>query len=127
MGRECGELMIHPKKAEQHKYMGKRCSFTAFYYRGYLKKKIGVNSSVFLDSEINTETVPVKWKKQKHKLKFGWIVGFGFCFNGSIEKEGSGQSSYKYFKPTNRVDYVSVRTSTAGKEIKVSAYDLRLV
>lgn len=116
--------MKYPKKADQAELMGLKCSFDAEYYRSYLKKKIGVHSTVFLDDAVNTETIPVKWKKQKHKIQTGWIIGFGFCFDGFIIKEGFGDLAYKYFRSTKRINYVKVRINTTGPELKIPAYNI---
>lgn len=111
--------MKHPKKADQAELMGLKCSFNAEYYRDYGKEK-----SEYGHEFGHVRKTPVKWKKQKHKQKTGWIVGFGFCFDGTLKSEVSLGEDYKYFVSSKRVDYVRVRLTTTGPEIKVPAINI---
>lgn len=116
--------MRFPKQINQHNYMGKKCEFTAELCRDYGKER----------SEDNIEfgtlrKVPVKWKKINNPKisKTGWIVGFGFCFDGTLCTEvGLGENS-KYFSPTKRVNYVRVRQTPTGQELKIPATNLKLI
>ena len=85
-------MMKLPSKVNHTQFMGKRCSFTAEYYRDYGKEKTDYMQEVGY-----TRKVPVKWKIQKHKTVKGWIVGFGFVFNGVIETEMDMGENYKCF------------------------------
>jgi len=116
-----------PKQNNQKYFMGKICSFSGEYYRDYKKKKIGSNPTRFGSGFENTETIPVKWSIQKHIQQTGWIVGFGFCFNGTIEKEGSGDFAFKYFRAKKRVNYVRVRVTPMGKELKIPLSCIKIV
>lgn len=98
-----------PKQKFQENYMGKLCYFSAEYIRTYLKKKV---VSISYD-----EKIPVRWKIQKHKQQTGWIVGFGFCFDGTIT--GHGGNDYTTFDDRKRVNYVKVRTTPTSPERKV--------
>ncbi len=109
--------MIFPKKGKQEKLMGKECTFNGKYYRDYGRKKVHVNMNIFGSY---SESIPVKWKVSKCPPTKGWIVGFGFCFNGSIETDPEGN----YFSASKRINYVKVKISPTGKEIKVPAHNL---
>jgi len=109
--------MKYPKKADQDVCMGRRCVFTAEYYRDYLKNQNVIGS---LCNEIKT---PVKWRKQKHLQQFGWVVGFGFVFNGHILKD----ISYKRFKSTKMVKYVRVRKTPSGPELKIPPQNIQIL
>lgn len=116
--------MKHPKQINQHNYMGKKCEFIAELYRDYGKER----------NEGNTEygtmrRVPVKWRKIKHPKisKTGWIVGFGFCFNGTLCTDTGLGEVGKYFDPVTRVNYVRVRQTPSSKELKIMANDLKLI
>lgn len=103
-----------PKQKFQKNYMGKTCEFTKELIRIYDKKKITDHNLGFFGHQ-NFESCGVKWKAQGYKKKTGWIVGFGWSYEGSIEKDGND----KYFNATKRVNYVRVRTTPTGSEIKV--------
>lgn len=114
--------MKYPNSDKQKDFMGKPCYFDGEYYRDYGKKKISTNKHPMLDSFINDqESIPVKWKIQNHATQAGWIVGFGFVFNGTIEKE----IDYKYFRATKRINYVRVRATPTSKELKIPFRNIR--
>jgi len=62
-------------------------------------------------------------EKQVHKLTNGWIVGFGVVFEGTLVESYCG----KYLTDRKRVDYIRVRTSVSGPELKVPAHNLKFV
>lgn len=106
--------MKFPKKIHQELYMGKKCTFTHELYRDYGKEKNIGNTEFGV-----TRTVPVKWSKYELQKNSGWIVGFGFCFNGTIVTEVGLGENCKYFRASKRVNYVRVRETPTGRELKV--------
>jgi len=114
--------MKFPKQKEQDKYMGRLCSFNAELYKDYGKEKSKENEDFGV-----TRTVPVKWIKCKPQKSSGWIVGFGFCFNGTLCTETNLGPGYKYFRASKRVNYVRVRTTPMGKELKVPTSSIKLL
>ena len=107
-----------PNKIDQKDFMCKKCYFDGEYCREYgLAKEKYSEFSTYKDSK-----VPVKWRISKHAVSEGWIVGFGFVFNGSIIK----QDGDKYFKKSKRVNYVRVRTTPTSKELKIPLKNIRL-
>jgi len=111
--------MKYPKTNDQKYFMGKPCLFTGEYCRVYKKKRISNNPNGFGGEPEEVINTPIKWEVQKHKEMCGWIVGFGFCFNGTIVKEGEGDFSFSYFRAKKRVNYVRVRVTPQGKELKI--------
>ncbi len=127
--------MKHPKKKDMIPFMGKLCRFVkGELCRTYLKKQIKgrtVFDPFFDNVHGHGEKTPVRWKIAQFTPKVGfttgWIVGFGFCFNGYICKESREDGGYKYFRSTKRIDYVRVRLTPTGKEIKVPAKNIKRV
>lgn len=125
--------MKHPKKADMAKFMGCKCRFIdGELHRTYLKKKvdgISPNKVHFLDDRHGyAERVPVRWKSSKYTPKVlftvGWIVGFGFCYNGTIHKDSVQDGGHKYFQADKMIHYVRIRLTPTGKEIKVLAKNI---
>lgn len=128
--------MKHPKQVDMVKFMGKPCRYIGGdLHRTYLKKKINgrsINDPFSIDdTQGYSEESPVRWKASKVTPKIGftagWIVGFGFCFDGSICKESAEDGGYKYFRSTKRHNYVRVRLTPTSKEIKVLAKNIKKV
>ena len=106
--------MKQPKKIEMENYMGKRCNFTGEYYRVHLKTHQTINPNI---SGYDEET-KVVWRIEKlyHK-KEGWIVGFGYVFNGKVCQDA--EDGYRYFQFDKRVNYVRVRVTAMSPELKI--------
>lgn len=115
--------MRYPAKNKQEQLMGRRCTFNKEYIRSYKRKKIVLNKELGGDDEL----VPVKWEICKGwKEETGFIVGFGFCFNGTLHKNGIDQG-LKYFVATKRVNYVRVRKTVSSRELKIPASCIKLL
>ena len=119
--------MKHPKQKDMNLFIGKKCKFIkGQLIRNYLKKKI--KSDELIIEEASHEETPVKWKPSQFTPKIGyeegWIVGFGFCFDGSIIKQAFVCGGNAYFSPTKQIKYVRVRLSPTAKEIKVLASNI---
>lgn len=116
--------MRFPKQSNQPDYMGKKCEFTAELYRDYGRERSEGNSEFG-----TTRKVPVKWKKINHPKipKIGWIVGFGFCFNGTLCTDTGLGENCKYFTATKRVNYIRVRQTPTGQELKIPAANLSMI
>lgn len=126
--------MKHPKKADMIPFMGKKCRFVKgeLHRCGGRKKVKGKEVDEFSYTYAGyPEETPIKWKTDNFTptigFTFGWIVGFGFCFDGAIIKQGFGDGAYKFFKATKRIDYVRVRLTPTSKEIKVLAKNINKV
>lgn len=127
--------MKHPKQSDMVPFMGKKCRFIkGKLYRCYFKKQIKGRtiSDPFYDNKFgHAEEIPVKWKPSNHTpligFTVGWIVGFGFCFNGSICKEAREDGGNNYFRSTKRINYVRVRLTPNSKEIKILAKNIKKV
>ena len=127
--------MQQPKQKDMITYMGKLCRFVkGEFHRTYGRKQIKgktISDPFYSNIMGYPEIVPVKWKTAQFTPKIGfttgWIVGFGFCFDGSITKQGMGDGSWKTFKSTKRHNYVRIRLTPTGKEIKVLAKNIKKV
>lgn len=127
--------MKHPKQADMMSFMGKMCRFIkGEFHRTYGRKQIkgvDVDDPFYFNTYGHPEVVPVKWKTDtftpKEGFTIGWIVGFGFCFDGSIIKQGIGDGAWKTFKSTKRHDYVRIRLTPTGKEIKILAKNIKKI
>jgi hypothetical protein len=122
--------MEYPKKADMIPFMGKKCRFIGTeLVRHYLKKQIKSGDPMFSDLLGYREDVPVRWKSANYTPKIGftvgWIVGFGFCFDGTIIKDSSDE--YKHFKSSKMIHFVRVRLTPSGRERKVLAKNIRKV
>lgn len=127
--------MKHPKQDEMALYVGRVCRFVkGELHRTYLKKQIkgvSISDPFYFNMHGHPEVTPVRWKTAEYTPKegftVGWIVGFGFCFDGSIIKQGMGADAWKTFKASKRHNYVRVRLTPTGKELKILAKNIKKV
>lgn len=110
--------MLFPKQKDMWEFIGNKCEFSQEYYRS--SEKPESFPSLIAESSYKIVT-PVEWKiyspvYYKEKPRTGWIVGFGWIYNGEITEEYGDQNQ---LINRTRINYVRIRTSPTGKEIKV--------
>ena len=104
--------MKYPKQKDQHKFMGKQCTFTKFLYRDITEKGFvkWIQSNIVYSGEKQT----------------GWIVGFGCTYNGRF-KRFDYSFNETYFSSSKRVEHIKVRIKPDGKVLKVPASNVKII
>jgi len=111
--------MKYPKQKDMGLFIGKKCRF--------IKSEL---CRIGLETTTNSgyETTTIGWKSYDYTppkgFTEGWIVGFGFCFDGAINKPMFGAVGGTYFSPKKQIKYVRVRKTPMGQEIKVLASNI---
>ena len=105
--------MKYPSKDEKIELMGKRCLISGSLYRDIQDKKHNPKVT-WIHSPFKK---CIKYPKYEPYKKEGWIIGFGFVFDGVICSGYYGESNY--FKHSVRKNVVFVRLTPDGKIIKV--------
>lgn len=119
--------MKYPKQIDQKNYMGKPCWFTGEYCRTYGKEIVTYKVNPCFDTyKYPISKISVKWRIQSHLKQVGWIVGFGFVFNGTLHIHRHTSGDAKFFKSSKRVNYVRVRVYPQGPELKIPLSKIKL-
>jgi len=107
-----GYDMKYPKKKDQIRYLGKKCSLTKEYERFVSEK---TKKATWLQTKM-------KWDGSKVE---GYIVGFGCTYNGKIKADVWEREPW--FVATTRVPHIKVRLTGEGLEIKIPPSDITII